>query len=70
MDTILKALRSVEASRMGIALCYGTLENFRIFNPNPQHETELLHALPDQIVAWGGALKALHQQEAEEAAMP
>jgi hypothetical protein len=28
-----------------------------------------LHALLDQIVAWGGALKALRQQEAEETAM-
>jgi hypothetical protein len=53
---------------MGIALRCGTLENFRIFKPNPQYEKEL-HALLDQIVAWGGALKALHQQEAEEAAM-
>lgn len=43
-------------------------ENFRIFKPNPQHEKEL-HALLDQIVAWGGTLKALRQQEAEEAAM-
>ena len=43
-------------------------ENFRIFKPNPQHEKEL-HALLDQIVAWGGALKALRQQEAEKAAM-
>ncbi len=43
-------------------------ENFRIFKPNPQHEKEL-HVLLDQIVAWGGALKALRQQEAEEAAM-
>lgn len=43
-------------------------ENFRIFKPNPQHEKEL-HALLDQIVAWGGALKALRQQEAEEVAM-
>jgi len=43
-------------------------ENFRIFKPNPQHEKEL-HALLDQIVAWGGVLKALRQQEAEEASM-
>ena len=43
-------------------------ENFRIFKPNPQREKEL-HALLDQIVAWGGALKALRQQEAEETAM-
>jgi len=37
-------------------------ENFRTFKPNPQHEKQLL-------VAWGGALKALRLQEAEEAAM-
>jgi NAD(P)H-dependent FMN reductase len=43
-------------------------ENFRIFKPNPQHEKEL-HALLDQIVAWGGALKALRQQDAEETAI-
>lgn len=43
-------------------------ENFRIFKPNPQHEKEL-HALLDQIVAWGGALKTLRQHEAEEEAM-
>jgi hypothetical protein len=39
-----------------------------MFKPNPQHEKEL-HALFDQVVAWGGALKALRQQEAEETAM-
>jgi NAD(P)H-dependent FMN reductase len=43
-------------------------ENFRTFKPNPQHEKEL-HALLDQIVAWGGALKALRQQEADKTAM-
>jgi NAD(P)H-dependent FMN reductase len=43
-------------------------ENFRIFKPNPQHEKEV-HALFDQVVAWGGALKAFREQEAEEAAM-
>jgi NAD(P)H-dependent FMN reductase len=43
-------------------------ESFRIFKPNPQHEKEL-HALLDQIVAWGGALKALRQQDAEETAI-
>jgi NAD(P)H-dependent FMN reductase len=43
-------------------------ENFRIFKPNPQHEKEV-HALFDQVVAWGGALKAFREQEAEEEAM-
>jgi NAD(P)H-dependent FMN reductase len=43
-------------------------ENFRMFKPNPRHEKEL-HALLDQIVAWGGALKALRQQEADKTAM-
>lgn len=43
-------------------------ENFRTFKPNSQREKEL-HAILDQLVAWGGALKALRLQEAEEAAM-
>jgi len=43
-------------------------ENFRTFRPNSQREKEL-HATLDQVVAWGGALKALRLQEAEEAAM-
>jgi NAD(P)H-dependent FMN reductase len=43
-------------------------ENFKTFKPNPQRDKEL-HAILDQLVAWGGALKALRLQEAEEAAM-
>jgi NAD(P)H-dependent FMN reductase len=43
-------------------------ENFRTFKPNPQHEKEL-HAMLDQLVAWGGTLKSLREQEAEEVAM-
>lgn len=43
-------------------------ENFKTFEPNPQRDKEL-HAILDQLVAWGGALKALRLQEAEEAAM-
>ena len=43
-------------------------ENFRIFKPYPRHEKEL-HSLLDQIVAWGGALNALRQQDAEETAI-
>jgi hypothetical protein len=43
-------------------------ENFRIFKPSPQHEKEV-HAMLDQLVAWGGALKGLREEEAEETAM-
>ena len=42
-------------------------ENYRIFKPNPQHEKEL-HALFDQVVAWGGALKALREPRASSVA--
>lgn len=43
-------------------------ENFKVFEPNPRHEKEL-HAMLDQLVAWGSALKGLREQEAEETAM-
>lgn len=41
-------------------------ENFRTFRPNPQHEKHL-HTMMDQLVAWGGALKALRLATAEKA---
>ena len=31
-------------------------ENFRTFKPNPHREKEL-HAMVDQLVAWGAALR-------------
>ena len=43
-------------------------ENFKTFKPNPQHEKEL-HAMLDQLVAWGGALMGLREKEAEKTTM-
>jgi NAD(P)H-dependent FMN reductase len=43
-------------------------ENFSTFKPHPRHEKEL-HALFDQLVAWGSALKRLRFETAEKAAM-
>ncbi len=33
-------------------------ENFSVFKPDPRHEKEV-HAMLDQVIAWGGALKTL-----------
>lgn len=41
-------------------------ENFRTFKPGPQREKEL-HAMLDQVIAWGGALQGMRLQEAEAA---
>lgn len=43
-------------------------ENFKTFKPGPQREKEL-NTVFDQVIAWGGALKALRSQEAVEAAV-
>jgi NAD(P)H-dependent FMN reductase len=42
-------------------------ENFKTFKPAPQREQEL-HAVLDQVVAWGGALKTLRAEAAGKAA--
>ena len=36
-------------------------ENFSVFKPAPPHEKSL-NAVFDQIIAWGGALKALREK--------
>ena len=43
-------------------------ENFKTFKPGPQREKEV-HAMIDQVVGWGGALKELRVEAAEEAAV-
>ena len=42
---------------------YTDFENFTVFKPNAMHETPLVTML-DQVVAWGGALKAMREQSA------
>jgi NAD(P)H-dependent FMN reductase len=36
-------------------------ENFSVFKPHPRHE-ESVKAMLDQLVAWGGALKAMREK--------
>ena len=36
-------------------------EDFSVFKPAPQHEKSI-NAVFDQIIAWGGALKALREK--------
>jgi len=36
-------------------------ENYSVFKPAPQHENSV-NAMFDQVIAWGGALKALRQK--------
>ena len=44
-------------------------ENFSVFKPAPLHE-EYLHTMLDQVIAWGGALKALRTRRADAEAVP
>jgi NAD(P)H-dependent FMN reductase len=41
-------------------------ENFKDFKPDPRHENEVAKML-DEVIAWGGALKALREQGKEVA---
>jgi NAD(P)H-dependent FMN reductase len=36
-------------------------ENYSVFKPAPQHEKSV-HAMFDQVIAWGGALKTLREK--------
>lgn len=40
-------------------------ENFSTFRPDPRHEQEV-HAMLDQVIAWGGALRSLRTPMAEQ----
>src|SRR5437016_13872548 len=37
-------------------------EHFSVFKPAPQHEKSV-HAMFDQVIAWGGALKTLREKQ-------
>jgi NAD(P)H-dependent FMN reductase len=41
-------------------------ENFSVFKPAPQHEKSV-NAMLDQVIAWGGALKALRRKQTQDA---
>ncbi len=44
---------------------FSDFENFTVFKPGDQHEP-LVHTMLDQLLAWGGAMKTLRQQERRE----
>jgi len=49
--------------RAQVALSLFTdFENFRVFKPAPQQE-QSVNAMLDQVIAWGGALKALRRNK-------
>jgi NAD(P)H-dependent FMN reductase len=41
-------------------------ENFSVFKPSSHHEKSV-NAMLDQVIAWGGALKALREKQTEDA---
>ena len=59
----------VATVRAQVMLTFFTdFENFKTFKPVPQRDKEL-HAMLDQLVSWGGALKALRFDATREAAL-
>ena len=44
-------------AQVGLSL-FTDFENFSVFKPGP-HQEKSVHAMLDQVIAWGGALKAL-----------
>jgi len=58
----------VATVRNQVALsAYTDFENFTTFKPDPRH-VAAVHAMLDQLVAWGGALKTLRETLAAAAA--
>ena len=46
---------------------YTDFENFTIFKPHEHHD-KTVHAIADEVVAWGGALKAMREAAGTKAA--
>ena len=49
-------------AQVGLSL-FTDFENFSVFKPAPQQEKSVNDML-DQVIAWGGALKALREKQA------
>jgi len=52
-------------AQVGLSL-FTDFENFSVFKPAPQQERSV-NAMLDQVIAWGGALKALRKKQTEDA---
>jgi len=44
---------------------FNDFENFSVFRPDPRHDAEV-HAMLDQVIAWGGALRSLRMPLEED----
>lgn len=51
-------------TQVGLSI-YTDFENFQIFKPGPQHEANLKN-LFEEVIAWGGALRALRNPETKK----
>ena len=49
-------------AQVGLSM-FTDFENFRVFKPTPHHEAAVT-AMLDQVIAWGGALRALREKQA------
>ncbi len=49
-------------AQVGLSM-FADFENFRVFKPAPHHEGAV-NAMLDQVIAWGGALRALREKQA------
>jgi hypothetical protein len=49
-------------AQVGLSM-FTDFENFRVFKPAPHHEGAA-NAMLDQVIAWGGALRALREKQA------
>ena len=50
-------------AQVGLSM-FTDFENFSVFKPAPMQE-KYVHVMLDQVIAWGGALKALREKQAE-----
>ncbi len=50
-------------AQVGLSM-FTDFENFSVFKPAPMQEKHV-HVMLDQVIAWGGALKALREKQAE-----
>jgi NAD(P)H-dependent FMN reductase len=59
----------VATVRAQVLLSFFTdFEHFKTFKPLPQREKEL-HAMLDQVIAWGSAFQAMRREASEQAAL-
>lgn len=58
LRTIMAELMIADVRAQVMLSLFTDFENFSTFKPDPRHEKEV-HAMLDQVIAWGGALRSL-----------